>query len=1380
MPAPELILRFPSPDQVVVAFAGIDSGLLPFANPVTEEDRKAIAWYIETYGVQSLAGDEAEARRVEQRLPEIGKALFDAVFGDRAGQRLFDRFQDADEQHRVLTIDSQSAAVLALPWELLHDPAGVFLFRERPRISVRRRIGGATGGRDPFAVQPKPALHLLFVVSRPNDAGFIDPRADPAAVLDALDGQAPGRVTCEFLRPPTLNALEQRLDDDALPAVDILHFDGHGVFRQVSEQDAEADPERYGRAVQSEIQRERAARGAGDDKAAPVGIGFLLFERADGSGQLISAEDLHANLFRARVGLVVLSACQSAALDTDGDPMASVAGRLTATGIPAILAMTHSVLVATTRALFGQFYQSLARGRGIARALDDARAWLDNNPDKHQVRRGNQRRALQLQDWFLPALFHAGADHPLLTAETHRPRPPQPLHNLRPAQEAGFFGRRRELWRIERWLADPDPKGTRRISITGFGGQGKTELALEAARWLLRIGAFERACLIDYAGVQGADALAVAVGSLAAVLGENLPDAEAAGRALAAAPTLVVLDNLETLAPAPLAELLDAAAAWTEPAADGSERPTRLLLTSRRPDHDHPAYPIQGSYRHRRIALDGLGSAADPDDALAWHAALAALPAADDEPALPPPDRDALIDLFHRVAFHPLSIAVLAQQLRSRSAAQLGQRLDALLAADACSAIAEAGTPASLLASLELSLDRLDPDQRRAIGRLGVFEGGAMEDDLLAITGLGGAAPADDERARLQALLDAVDGDDPAALLALVGADLPAGAELPPDLPPDLLAQLRNSPEMQAQLQALRDQLAALPAPPPAAGSHPDPWPALRRQLEAAALMEAERIPGVGPPFLRFHPTLAPLLWAGLTPDERTELTLAHRRRYYQLAGYLYHADRKSPDQARAIARRELPNLLQAVDRALAAGDEDAVEFVETVNRFLTVFGRTREAAALTRRAEQAGGAVGSRPWFLAQSNRGEQLLAAGQVAEAAACFQAILQALGDAPSYELALTLGRLGRCYGFGGRPDLAEAQHRRGIEVTLGLEQGEQVKRHRGALHTDLGDVLTQQGRFDEARAAYETSLEIKREISDPRGVGVSLGQLGTLALQQGDLTEAVRRYQEALALFQRLGEPTVEAQVQHQLGLAFQQARQWEQAERHYREAASLKEQRGDLAGAAQTWNQLAVVCELSGRPEAAETWYRKAIDGGKATGDTVGVSKGLSNLAGLLLAQPDRLAEARRLAEEALAIMQTLDPGAAQIWKTYNILAQIAERQSRPDAAAAYRRQARDAKRRFAGTAHELKRHLPLIRATVAAVADPAQAPALDQALTQRAQHGWTRLVAAIRRLLAGERDADALCAELDPEDAMIVETILQALDDPAHLHRLAGDDPPGG
>ncbi len=126
MSVAELTLRFSGRDQVAVAFDGTDSGPLPFTGPLAPKDRQDIAWYIETYGAHSLADpDDAEARRISGRLPEIGRALFTAVFDPRPAQRLFDRFQDLAGGQRVLTIEARDPAILSLPWELLQDPNGV-------------------------------------------------------------------------------------------------------------------------------------------------------------------------------------------------------------------------------------------------------------------------------------------------------------------------------------------------------------------------------------------------------------------------------------------------------------------------------------------------------------------------------------------------------------------------------------------------------------------------------------------------------------------------------------------------------------------------------------------------------------------------------------------------------------------------------------------------------------------------------------------------------------------------------------------------------------------------------------------------------------------------------------------------------------------------------------------------------------------------------------------------------------------------------------------------------------------------------------------------------------------------------------------------------
>jgi tetratricopeptide (TPR) repeat protein len=99
-------------------------------------------------------------------------------------------------------------------------------------------------------------------------------------------------------------------------------------------------------------------------------------------------------------------------------------------------------------------------------------------------------------------------------------------------------------------------------------------------------------------------------------------------------------------------------------------------------------------------------------------------------------------------------------------------------------------------------------------------------------------------------------------------------------------------------------------------------------------------------------------------------------------------------------------------------------------------------------------------------------------------------------------------------------------------------------------------------------------------------------------------------------------------------------------------------------------------QLAGRPDDAEAWYVKAIKATQAEGDRANEALFLSNLAGLLSDGPGRLGDARSYAEEALVIKKTLDPAAAEIWKTYQILAEIAGKEGNLEAARGYRHEGR--------------------------------------------------------------------------------------------------------
>ncbi len=762
----------------------------------------------------------------------------------------------------------------------------------------------------------------------------------------------------------------------------------------------------------------------------------------------------------------------------------------------------------------------------------------------------------------------------------------------------------------------------------------------------------------------------------------------------------------------------------------------------------HRDYPNLGSLKHIPLPLRGLSEG----DALDYFQSLIKLPP---EPQYGLPPRDGLLELFKLLDYHPLSLGLLAGQLKQRRALEVHRELAQLVA----------DTPNNpLLASLNLSVSQLDPEVKKWLPRLGIFQGGAMEDMLLKVTGLG-QVDEDPEVAQLRQLLAVMRSEDTNALFRLMmqlqGQNIPDEVELPP-LPEEMVQELLQF--AREQVSELEAMLTNHPQTELAEGVNEETWRKLRTQLEATGLIRSESLEN-GQTFLKFHPTLAPAMWSRLTEPEQQQLLIRHRLRYYQLSDYLYFEDNKNPFFARAIAQRELPNLLYAVRGSIAAGEDFAVDFVDKVNRFLGNFGLNQDRKDLTEMAQHMGGEVGSQSWFMTRSNTGEQLWNAGRYAEAEEVFQEILTGLGATPSYKRCTTLNRLGRCYGSTGQPERAAATYRLGLEVAGLLEQTNNVKRQVGVLQTDLANVLTNIGDYDRARESYEASLAIMKESSDRRGEAVTQGQLGTLALVQNNLTEAAQRYQEALQIFQQLNEPAMEAVAWHQLGMTFEESRQWESAESAYRQSAQIKEAQGLIGvsnGAATTWSQLASVSEGAEKLKEAEEWYRKAIyEGFIPTGDYINASRALGNLADFLQQLPNRLNEAQQLAEESIAIKKTLDPAAAEIWLTYDTLAQISDQQDDTTKAKEYRRLSRAARANFAGTEYELRQHAPLIEAVVMAVDDAEVRQQLETELQEGDPECQNIFLNAIRQILNGQRDDDILCKGLNTINSQIVLAILE-------------------
>ncbi len=657
----------------------------PFAftaplGPIEAED---LRWYLERYYIWPVGMFRERAERIEATLPEWGKALFDAALAGDSARPPLEAWKSAKGNARRFSVQvdhvlpegseaerqqnalEAATLLMALPWELLHDGRG-HLFQGAEPVAVRRRLPNR---QDLGPVRAELPIRILLVSPRPEDetTGYIDHRVSAQALVQAVAGLGDlARLT--VLEPPTFPALR-----DALMAAreqgdpfDVVHFDGHGVF----------DPRH--------------------------GLGALCFEdpgdrdKLEGRAvDLVHADKMAATIRDHRIPLVFLEACQSA--QSEKEPTASVATKLLEEGCSAVVAMGYSVLVETARRFTEAFYGGLAGGKRIGEAFLKGQVALHDDSYRLEVM-GVGR--FELRDWFVPILYQEIQDPLLFTklppAEFKRLQAERRLLSMGHVPEPPpqtFIGRSRELLALER-LLHTDPYAV----IRGTGGSGKTTLAAELARWLVTTNRFSQAAFVsleDYADPRGVlDDLGrqlVAGWTSVAEYGDLDKARQPVDRALSDRPTILVIDNCESILTAPRRTDLGtdrAPDADNDPAADASSSDTatpifdlcaqlqaadprtRLVFTTRE--------PLPAPFDHRRRTI-GLGPLSETDaiDLVARVMKNEGLEPKSTDPGRNPKE---ITDLVEAVGRHARALVLLAREVASRGVRATTNELQSLMA----------------------------------------------------------------------------------------------------------------------------------------------------------------------------------------------------------------------------------------------------------------------------------------------------------------------------------------------------------------------------------------------------------------------------------------------------------------------------------------------------------------------------------------------------------------------------------------------------------------------------------------------------------------------------------------------------------------------------
>ena len=526
---------------------------VPFRIPLDAADRSEISWYFQEYAEYPFGPARERAEAVENGFRNLGRLLFETVFGPAPARELLDSAAGEGLAEYQLTLVSGQAQFHSLPWELLNSPETGYLSSTVNSV-VRQNVDSPLDiAQRSLGSQQLNVLLMAPYAEAPGEkyAGGLAPSL--VSVLESLDVQ----VELDFVRPPSLDSLARAAADNP-SRYHLLHLDGL-LF---------------------------------DEE------GNVLLEAPDSSSQATTPVQLAEAIAESGIPLVFLSSGDRGSRQGPQLQGWELLGtELVSAGVPVAIVLPNFVRgSAAVEGFLRRFYQAIVGGSEAGVAIAAVRAWLMEEPHRPTVA-GPQVS----WDWITPVLYQRTTYTPP-AIEVERASPlAAPVIQAQPEQEAegqfpaagqyGLVGRQSEMVRLDRQLQRDSV-----VVMYGSTGVGKTEVALGLARLIDKTGRGAYPGGVFYTPFDAAHSASLErviheIGT--AVLGLRFADLNAQRQRgwvveyLKEQPSLLILDGAENIAGFPAGtpglleerEQAELAEFIEEVAVSG---PSKVLLTSRR------------------------------------------------------------------------------------------------------------------------------------------------------------------------------------------------------------------------------------------------------------------------------------------------------------------------------------------------------------------------------------------------------------------------------------------------------------------------------------------------------------------------------------------------------------------------------------------------------------------------------------------------------------------------------------------------------------------------------------------------------------------------------------------------------------------------------
>lgn len=168
-------------------------------------------------------------------------------------------------------------------------------------------------------------------------------------------------------------------------------------------------------------------------------------------------------------------------------------------------------------------------------------------------------------------------------------------------------------------------------------------------------------------------------------------------------------------------------------------------------------------------------------------------------------------------------------------------------------------------------------------------------------------------------------------------------------------------------------------------------------------------------------------------------------------------------------------------------------------------------------------------------------------------------------------------------------------------------------RGQLYQNLGELLYNFGRYNEAVIAIKKALTIFEQIGDEQGKSQMINLLGGVEFSTGNYTNAISYFKTSLNILQQIEDRLGEGRVLNNLSQVYDAKGDYDTALHFLKQSLLIQQQIGDKSGESTTLNNIAGIYQIKGDYKTTLHYLEQSLTISQKVGDRSGESTALINI-----------------------------------------------------------------------------------------------------------------------------------------------------------------------